>query len=272
MKRITNKNWMNYKRARNLAYLNQCEFSIDRMKKIKAHVDTRRIEYSKTSKYRKAYDYVDGLFVNADVKNVIVYLVSESCLKRVGLSGIGGCYDKLSKVVVVSKTFNFSGNSKTKDNTWSTIKAKVTIDEVIVHELLHYVSMLNGGDSNSIDVEEEFAYGNSLGYLRDKGHSDDEIIINNFLPYFIQAVNQRKIMRKVLVSNGYVVDEVATKTDRERKRIFKKLDSELFKETKTAAIEKARQLIQIYSEDDSYDNVKVENDNDSKFGMMDFSF
>ena len=261
--------WVNYKRARNLAHLSQCELSIERMDKIKSHADTEKIKYSKSSKYKNAFEYVDELFPNADVKNVTIYRVAKSCLDRVGLQKIGGCYDKISRIVVISKGLNFS--PKEKDKTWSTIKAKVTADEVIVHELLHYVSMYNSGDARSMDIEEEFAYGNSIGYLRSKGHSDDEIIMNNFLPYFIQSVDQRKIARKILVENGYVVEEVIVKSEKTQKAIFKKLDKSFFKESRKIAIEKAKTLIEIYSEDVS-SNKEVEDNRGSKFGTMDFGF
>ena len=53
-------------------------------------------------------------------------------------------------------------------------------DEVIVHELLHYCHASIGSDTD-INLSEEFAYGWSLGYLRAKGYSDEEIIENNLL-------------------------------------------------------------------------------------------
>jgi hypothetical protein len=264
----TNKDVLNYKRARSLAQQGQSELSAERMKKIQNHAKTERITYSERSRYKASYDYVDELFPNVDIKNVTVYRVEKSCLDRLGLKKIGGCYDKISRIVVISKELEFSSDGK--DETWSTITAKITADEVIVHELLHYVSMhdnMGGG----VQMEEEFAYGNSLEYLRSKGHSDDRIIVYNYLPYFMTVSYSKEIVRKVLVDNNYNVDDVTIMTDQARKKIFKKLDKELFKATKKVAIASARQLIRIYSKDEN-EKVDIKDNSGSKFGMMDFKF
>jgi len=271
MRKPTQKDWLNYKRAKSLAYLSQSELSAERMKKITNHSETQKIRYTTNSNYKEAYDYVDSLFPNADVKNVTIYRVAKSCLSKLGLKNIGGCYDKLSRIVVISKELDFV--SSKKDKTWSTITAKITTDEVIVHELLHYVSMYNSGSCGSMQMEEEFAYGNSLGYLRAKGHSDDRIIVYNFLPYFINVAYSKNVVRKVFVENGYDTDDVMAKPEPIRKKIFKKLDKNLFEETKRIAIENARELIRIYSKDESCEvEVKVKDNSGSTFGMMDFGF
>jgi len=267
MRRPTQKDWLKYKRAKSLAYLSQSKFSAERMHKIQMHSGTQKITYTEKSRYRESYDYVDNLFPNADVKNVTIYRVAKSCLSKLGLKNIGGCYDKLSRIVVISKELDFVSSGK--DETWSTITAKITTDEVIVHELLHYVSMHNSGSSGSMQMEEEFAYGNSLGYLRSKGHSDDRIIVYNFLPYFLNVSYSKNIVRKVLIENGYDVEDVMIKSESERKKIFKKLDKKLFEETKKIAIENARELIRIYSKDESI-KVKIRDNSGSTFGMMDF--
>jgi hypothetical protein len=267
-RRWTNKDLLKYKRARSLAQQGQSELSAERMKKIQGHPKTESITYSEGSRYKASYDYVDELFPNVGIKNVTVYRAAKSCLDRLGLKKIGGCYDKISRIVVISKELEFS--SAGKDETWSTITAKITDDEVIVHELLHYVSM-HDNRGGGMQMEEEFAYGNSLEYLRSKGHSDDRIIVYNFLPYFMTVSYSKEIVRKVLVDNGYNVEDVMVKTDQARKKIFKKLDKEFFKATKKVAIASARQLIRIYSKDEN-EKVDIKDNSGSKFGMMDFGF
>jgi len=267
-RRWTNKDILNYKRAINLAHQGQSELSTERMKKIQNHPKTERINYSERSQYKASYNYVDKLFPNVGIKDVTVYRVEKSCLDRLGLKKIGGCYDKISRIVVISKELEFSSDGK--DETWSTITAKITDDEVIVHELLHYVSM-HDNRGGGVQMEEEFAYGNSLEYLRSKGHSDDRIIVYNFLPYFMTVSYSKEIVRKVLVNNGYNIDEVAIKTDQARKKIFKKLDKEFFKATKKVAIASARKLISIYSDNENIE-VEIKDNSGSKFGMMDFGF
>ena len=267
MRKFSIKDWLSYKKARDVAYKAQYNLSMDRMKKVKSSFSTKIIKYKDC---KKAYDYVDKLFPKAEVKKVTIYRVSQSCLNRIGLKGVGGCYDRISQIVVVAEDMDFS-HSKKKDSTWSTIVAKAETDEVVVHELLHYVSMHNKGRVTSMHMEEEFAYGNSLAYLKANGRDDDDIINNNFLPYFMTAVDSRKIARKVLAKNGYDISEVATKTESERKKIFKKVDKELFGETKKQAIVRAKELMRIYSGNyiDAEDAV-VDNSNDNEFSMIDF--
>jgi len=262
------KDLLNYKKARNLAYRSQYNLSMDRMKKIKSSLSTKVITYKDC---KKAYDYVDKLFPKAKVKDVTIYCASKSCLDRLGLKGIGGCYDRMSQILVISEDLDFS-SSKKKDSTWSTIIAKVEMDEVIVHELLHYVSISKKNSITSMNLEEEFAYGNSIEYLRANGRSDNDIIENNFMPFFMTTVDGRKVARQVLMSNGYDIEDVITKPEKEQKKILKKVDEDLFKETKKIATEKAKLLIRIYSEDvDAYD-IDPDDSEENEFSMIDLDF
>jgi len=85
------------------------------------------------------------------------------------------------------------------------------------------------------------------------------------------TVDSRNIARKVLFKNGYDVSDVVAMTEKERKSIFKKLDKELFGETKKEAIVNAKELIRIYSEE-SVDCETEEDTDDNEFSMIDFEF
>jgi hypothetical protein len=61
------------------------------------------------------------------------------------------------------------------------------------------------------ELVEEFAYGLSLGYLRNKGYSDEDVIKNNYLPYLVDCV-QRDAFEIILKEIVQVVNDV-TKSD-----------------------------------------------------------
>ena len=56
---------------------------------------------------------------------------------------------------------------------------------VIVHELLHYVSRLLGGAMTNRELEENFAYSNSVPYLVENGYDDAWIAEKYLLPYYL---------------------------------------------------------------------------------------
>ena len=96
---------------------------------------------------------------------------------------------------------------KTKD-IWASVKAEMSVDEILVHEMLHYISHKVNPAKRTMQVEEEFAYGNSADYLRSKGHDDDFIIKKNFMPYLI------------MVSISSLNVDVGSLNEEENKKVF----------------------------------------------------
>ena len=97
---------------------------------------------------------------------------SEGYFSDSGFGGAGGFYSKTYKVIIIS------GKQKQRKKTYAdrySVSAKLEIDEVIVHELLHYCYFEEGKSNKSVGLNEEFAYGWSIGYLRKKGYTDDEL-------------------------------------------------------------------------------------------------
>lgn len=158
------------------------QLTVEKIEKIKNNINTYVVSYG-TPKFKAAFDYVDNLFPASKVKETVAYFADAKYLSYLGYQGVGGFCDTLSKTIIVATKFF------TTDET-NRIVGKASKDEVLVHEMLHYCNLternvfsrenLSEGDVN---LHEEFAYGWSLGYLRDKGYADKEIIANNFLPY-----------------------------------------------------------------------------------------
>jgi hypothetical protein len=226
--------------ARAKQYKINCETIKENIDKIKNHDDTVIIKYPQ---HKEAFDYVDNLYPKEDVKSVVVYHCNQKFLSRLGYKGVGGFFEKVMKTVVLSSLDH--GSSKKYS-----ITAKIEIDEVLVHELLHYVCDCEGVRKSSVEVEEEFAYGNSIGYLRSKGMSDEDIVNNNFLPFFVSIADNKKVIKKILLQNEYDLKEFSTYSIKRQNKILGRFKKTIFEEIKQTSFDKAMELIAIYSDSD----------------------
>lgn len=245
--------WNRYKKNKKNGIDRQNSITQEIVSKIVSHDKTKKIVYPQ---YRESFEYVDNLFPDVNIKEVAIYECNKDFLDEVGMGTSAGFYHIQTGVIVVCSDHDYDKISDS-DATWKTITATVKTDEVIVHELLHYVSLYRGVGSCK-SIEEEFAYGNSVKYLRNKGKSDDDIINQVFLPYFITTVDTIKIAVEVLTENGYDIEEVRLKSEEEQDKIMEKLDRFLFEKTKKEATDLARQLISIYTEEIKIKDVKIE--------------
>lgn len=221
-------------------YSQQASLSVEHIDKIKAHPMTEVIRYPS---FQEAFDYVDKLFPDAKAKEAVIYKVEKKFLDKCGYKGVGGFYNRISKVVVIPDAMDFKGKGKL----WDSVTAKITEDEVIVHELLHYASDTQIKGSKSVQIEEEFAYGNSVGYLRMKGHSNDEIIMGNFLPYLVNVVDKRKITREVLSANGVDLEALRRASPDKQKTTIKKYEKAIFSRSVEEARKMGQEIIELYT-------------------------
>ena len=217
---------------------------IDKIKKnilkLRDHMNT--VAYSYVD-FKEAYDYVDNLFPESNVKDVVVYKAPSTLMYKYGFGGAGGFYNRTYKVVV------FSGRKKKQKKTYAdrySVSAKLEPDEVIAHELLHYCYFEEGKNSNSVGLNEEFAYGWSIGYLRKKGYTDDEIIRDNFMPFLYGNV-QNGVMITVLRNNGISSQEYNNFHNNKKMRTMKKFKKEIYKRCIQEATEIGHGLIDLYS-------------------------
>jgi len=229
------------------------------IEKIKNHSDTRIIKYPN---HKESFDYVDGLFCNSGVKEVTIYQCNRPFLEKLGYKGVGGFFEKIMKTIVIPD-LPFETISKKND-----IVAKITIDEVLVHELLHYVSDSHKKQTISMELEEEFAYGNSVGYLKSKGYTNEEIVKNNFMPFLYSVTYSRyggEVLKEVLQENGYDVSQFKKELPIKQKKIIEKNKKAIHQRTIDKAFKKGMEIIDIYS--GKKEEIKIESGN-CKF--MDF--
>jgi len=233
----------------------------DKIYRIKNYAVKTKIEYPE---YKEAYDYVDKLFPQINIKNVVIYRVNGEYLAKLGFGSAGGFYVKSSKMIVLSSLAG-SFRKKIRYNPRD-ICAKITKDEVIVHELIHYC--FNQKDiCKDSDQHEEFAYGWSIGYLREKGYSDEEIIKNNFLPYLYNSVGN-KIFSNILANHNIKLNEYNQYSAQKKNRVKREFGKEFHEKALKKSYEIGHQLIDIYSRKMSGEQKEVEKKK-SRFDFLD---
>ena len=101
-------------------------------------------------------------------------------------------------------------------------------------------------------IEEEFAYGYSIGFLRQKGHSDEQIIKDNFSPFLMMMIKPQKSIIKILKNHNIDIDDFNLKSDKEKNKIVKKYESDLMNEIMPIIMERGKDLIRIYNDKLNY--------------------
>jgi hypothetical protein len=216
------------------------------MEKVKRYA-SRTIKYSTDPnsndiKYKEAFEYVDNLFPGMKVKDVTIYQVMPKIMKMIGRENCAGLYNREQKAIILSTMRHRTRRYGKGDP----VVGKATMDEVLAHELCHYCFEKSGHHTNSREIAEEFAYGWSLGYLRKKGHTDEEVIRDNFLPFLASASSQDALSE--LLAELFITDrEFNNYSDYKRKSFFKKHGRKLIEKEKIIGTEKGRKLIAIYS-------------------------
>ncbi len=228
----------------------------------------RRIALKKIlyPEYKEAYEFVDNLFPEIKVKNVVVHKVMAKDLEKMGFRGVEGFYDPVTKIVVISGVHK----SMYRGDPFYKVEAKVDKDEVIVHELCHYCYVAMGHRSISSEMREEFAYGYSIGYLRQKGYSDEYIIKYNFLPYLMSIFNE-KATKKIFAQNGITIPQYHAYSNYKKKECNRMYRKKIFILSKEMAMKRGHELISLYSaklEEGGYK--ESENNNEyGRYGMLD---
>ena len=232
-----------YKKQCSRNYAQKANTVIKHIEKIKGTANTKEIHYPE---YKNSFDYVDGKFPGNDVKDVTVLLCSKGFLKSLGYIGIGGFFEKILKTVIICDDG--------------------PIDETIVHEMLHFVSDMSMSKSYSVGIEEEFAYINSIDYLRQKGRDDCYIMNQVFLPYLMGVVNKKKIVKQVLSIEEM---ELYNNNTKSRQRIFKKYKSKIQELVRQEALVLAQNLINLHDKKTfTVSGLEIKNNED--FDLMEF--
>lgn len=210
----------------------------ERLSRIKAYEHTKRIKYP-DPEYKAAFDYVHDLYPFAGVKQAFIYHTTKHFLQEVGYGGVGGFYDTNAKVVVITDWLGDGEYNEFK------VQAEFTTDEVLCHELIHYCANYRLATS-SRNVEEEIAYGKSIGYLRQKGRTDDFIIEKNMMPYLMSTIDKAAVYRRVLVKH-FDENMLASASIDTINKLLEPLQGEIFRESKAEARKLGERMLVAYA-------------------------
>ena len=210
------------------------------MEKIRKSPNTKLIRYED---YPEAFDYVDNLFPGSNVKEVVLYKVSPRLLEVLGYGGAGGFYDRCSKEIVIAAYAPINSRSPARYD--MSIKAKLKKDEVVAHELCHYCFVEEGGSSSSREIWEEFAYGWTLGYLRNKGYTDEQIIKWNYYPFLVDIMSE-KALEIILAKNDITIRQYNGYSKWRRSEFWKRFGKKWNEKRKELAYKRGEEIISLY--------------------------
>ena len=223
------------------------------------------IKEIKYPEYKEAYDYVDKLFPRVKVKDVTIYKVAATALAKMGYGGAEGFYDPVTHSVIVcgARKQNPPANKRFY------IKAKIERDEVIVHELCHYCYVFEGQRSISSEMREEFAYGWSVGYLRQKGFSDEQIVKYNFLPY-LTGISYNEATKNIMARNDVSMYKYNNHTKYQRQQFNRRYSGKIFDRAKEIAMERGLKIIELYSDKIEEGSIFIDEEEDvDRFDFLD---
>ena len=239
------------------------EMSQETLEKVKNHPKTVIISYPK---YKESYDYVDELFPDANIKEIKIYQCESSYFDGLGYKRAKGFYLIYNKIIIISSSC--SNNSCENDLfeykdivDLDKINVQYSIDEVLVHEMIHYVSGLSGITSTEM-FEEEFAYGNSVEYFKKKGYSEEDIISQKLIVFLYML-----IVPKILKEVGYNLYKFQKLSLDEKNKTLKDILTKSNKDLKKEIYNFGKKFIEIHGKSKK-NNIDIEEDED-KFKMID---
>jgi len=225
-------------------YAEKSKIIVKHIGTIKSSANTREIHYPE---YKESFDYVDNKFPGNDVKDVMIFLCSKGLLKRLGYVGLGGFFEKILKTVIICDCGS--------------------IDETIVHEMLHYISDLSMAKSYSVGLEEEFAYINSIDFLRSKGRTDEYITGTVLLPYLIGKVDKNKMIKQVLTPEDFRI--FGHKNSNIQKRILRRYKKKIEFAVNEQAMILGNNMIKLHNRK-SVSGINANIADDDRFDLMEF--
>jgi len=232
------------------------------VKKIISSCRTKTVGYEEN---KIAFEYVNSLFPNCNVKDVSVYKAPKSLLDKRGFSHADGFYLPDLKVILFSNNRNLRKRKRKE--------GKVPDEVVLIHELLHYCYYEQGMQSFTTEIIEEFAYGWSVPYLKKIGYSDEKIIEEYFYPA-MSGIVYKECLKEVLLQNNISPKEYNNFTRKKKVRICNKYNKIIENLMDEKVFKKGKDLIDIYIKqynEGTISNKKenIFNSKENKYGMLD---
>jgi len=163
--------------------------------------------------YYKIYDYVDRIFPEAEVKNIPFYVCDFDSIEQVECLGF---YYNIMDIIIVSKKAPIADADP----------VKFIQEEILMHELFHYVFYHLGFRPENAKNKEIFSYAFMMRYWKNVLNHIDEIIIRKIYPYFYNDTDKEKILNDFLIEKkGYNLNEFKNFDNSKKQNIFRELEN-----------------------------------------------
>ncbi len=192
--------------------------------------------------------YIIQKFPEVDVSHIPIYVSHSSVMDRQKFKGVGGCFIPHMEIILVRSSIHCHVKATNKFDRLmqEATNAKIDMEDVLVHELIHAVSHVANRDGRSFkNNEEEFVYTNCVDFYRQKGISNERIVEDNFLPFCVENVYaDTSLMRSVYYRCGIVGAEGCSVTD--FNKMLSKRASHLVPQIVLLAKNMGFQMIELY--------------------------
>ncbi len=231
------------------------------------HKDTQEITLSQ---YPKISSYLNEKFPKVDLSHVHIYIVAERVIEK-NFPGIGGCFFPALKIIFVKNEIKKT-KIKGKFNRLlqEACPVEITVEDVLVHELIHAVSdKMNRSSAKYKRMEEDFVYTNCIDFYKSKGMTEEDIVNNVFLSFCIWDIASSKDMRDVFTEANVPMPSSSCGQDTYKSALNKNAEV-LIPVLKSLAQERGYRMIQLYNgSEKAIDSQPMENSTALRFGSLD---
>lgn len=205
------------------------------------------------SDFKDIHEYLSRKFDSVDVTDIKIYIAPSSRFAKANWSEVGGLYiPHLLTVLVKDRiTIKSTVDNSIFANKMLGIQAKVEMDDVLVHEMIHAVSHKGNRSSQAYrNMEEIFVYTNCIEYYLSKGMTEHDIVKNVILPFCVEDVvtnnpDMNKIMQN-LHKTGVKLINLSDAPMPVRQDFFDEHADFIVEEIRRMATEKGNFMIETY--------------------------
>lgn len=170
--------------------------------------------------------YLKEKFPTVDVSDIPIYIVTPETFSKVGFDNFGGCFIASCNAVFVKTEIKSVRNEECElfKELYCFSEGKVSTEDVLVHEMIHAVSETAKRPSRKYrHMEEEFVYTNCIDFYRNKGMTNEEIVVGNFLPFLLQdLISSAEHMSKAIYEATKETIDILSMTKKEYTKILDK--------------------------------------------------
>lgn len=214
----------------------------------------RIIKNSKTEKkslidFPAVYEYLSTKFPDVDLSDIRVYIAPPEVIQQRGWPQIGGFFVKETKDIFVKDEIRGAKSKGRFDKIMKMLcPIDVAVEDVVVHEFIHVISHKIGRASSRFEhMEEEFVYANCIGFYKEKGMSEEDIVNSQLLPFCTNDVFQSyKSMSSIFHEIGVSMSDVEHLDEKEFQQFCNKHAEVLVPAIKIKAQTRGNSMIELY--------------------------